>query len=1199
MKKLLITYLVIVAMFLSSLIAEDRISDDINNYAVSLGKQSLYGSLLYTILNESSIQGKKTDLKKLIDSYETDLPMKKFVRDFTFNQNERKLLTQDIKTIEQKLKINTKKFNNIEEVEDAFSSSFGVALDTVSVLTTSYGLYQNIDTFFDKNATSWQKKEAAAVGVNNIYGLVQSVFSVLSTLSKNGSGGYIKVLGNSTFSKTIGEFSQKASMRVLGVVTIGTQMESLIYQHFRDKNIEGIKDYIFSKHINEQNRNKEILQNLIELYEDRYYADSNITFADLLSKIENELILHFEYPNTTGKKSISLAEIFRNRAANSSYLENNFQKSSFAELNNMQKSHVLLDALAYFSALQDGEVQSYLSDKVANGNTVADVIFSAFDGSGIYKIYNVEDIKNRLFPYREEGISAYAYYKAIFSMLFESSIATDRLERQARIGKLIADNILKNTRVDSEPKIKIIFKVPQTVTINNYIISAHKGDDISIQINQSGNALAEYIKDAIASSSPIKLWFEDTKTHERDFVTVSLDTTQNIDGFYTFSFKAPSDSFMPLRFTYFDDEHRGDIGFELGNDVKFITDNSINSSNSNIVRNSVDFNSLDKSIIIEFDGGLIDNKYKARYLLRFKSNHELKYIRLNLDKDKECQDKQDEEDKSTNQTNLCNPDAIDILNGDWSVNDDILTIDFYDEGEHEVKLKEGKLEENMQLLGSDIVEIDKASELSLDKFAGKTVVFFSETGKYSYWTFGLNGILYIKNDKNEFTTANWSLKEKTDGKYIDITSEGKSILRIYNDSIMVGDLVDMHGYRGVFMGIKNNNQTDLDNNTYIYLKSENYQDGTVVKTQFTKEWTFSEDISNFDINVVSNSYANSIDSNSFTKNGNKLSVTLKPNTTNPTNKLVLKFTKDGNPVKVNGSETFWFLTKTNHAPRLADGQITQLVSATNEPTFLDIKTFDGDGDNVTLSIEDDAGGYVGFSKDNPNRIFASFNDGKVYHVIKIGLNDGKEKKIVKLNVLQFNKTSIDSFYSDVDKNAPDYLFDGIAFGTLKGVVWGQPDPNDPTKRVFRPKDDASMAEALAMIINAEKQAGLINLKSSNYYMDVFPKWAMDYYTFARESGAIDKRFDLASYYPTKEEIAKIIVKTLRLDNKLEGMDINATFSDSADFSDASMLHYAKIAKFFGLFMTDDSAKPKEKISRAKLATVILKVESMVIALTMN
>jgi len=370
----------------------------------------------------------------------------------------------------------------------------------------------------------------------------------------------------------------------------------------------------------------------------------------------------------------------------------------------------------------------------------------------------------------------------------------------------------------------------------------------------------------------------------------------------------------------------------------------------------------------------------------------------------------------------------------------------------------------------------------------------------------------------------------------------------------------------------------------LYLTKEFPEDYTVKKEPFTKQWKFDKSINSYNIEVLSNSYQNK-DLN-FVKSTNYLSVDLTPNKTSTKNELKIKLTDGyGNKVTIGESDILWSITKTNHAPRLADGQVTQLVSASDEPAVLDIETYDGDGDTVTLSIVDRAGGSVTI---NGNRITASFTDGEIEHTIKVALNDGKERVVKEFYVLQFDNSSIEDFYSDVSANAT-YPFDGIAFGTLKGVIWGQSDPDDPAKRIFRPTDDASMAEALAMIINAEKKAGLITLDSANYYMDVYPNWAMPYYTFAKDSEAIDEMKNLANYYPTREEVAKIVVKTLHLDDKVSSMDFNGTFSDESDFSSTQMLRYAEVANFFGLFMTDSKAKPKEHINRAELATVIEKI----------
>ncbi len=764
------------------------------------------------------------------------------------------------------------------------------------------------------------------------------------------------------------------------------------------------------------------------------------------------------------------------------------------------------------------------------------------------------------------------------------------LEEQKNIQKLqisnkhlnLSDRI--NINIDKQIKSKIFLILEPGSTIDSSgAIKTEVGNKVELIFSASGEGITDFVKEAFNKKQDVVLWYDDLITQERKAITFKVDDIGYTDGFYPLYFEAPSKEFRPINISYYNDEKDEDITYDLNVGINVEYSVNFENNNEDIEYDSVDFNTLEHSIMVEINGELIEDEYQAKYLVRFTKDGELSFIRFNLEKDKECQDK-DEESTSTNQINICNPVAIDIVKGGWSFDseNDILVMDFNNENEFEVELKDGKLEKNMQLLGEKILKIYKASELSLQDFSGRTITFFSETGKYNYWTFGPDGKLQVKNDTDESTIMNWSLKDGANGKYLDITNNGESVLKLYDNTFIVGDLLDMYGYRGMLMGTTDDPDSIRSN---IYLISENYKDYTIQIQEFTKEWTFDQDISNFDIEVVSNTYANSLNKDNFTKDGKTLKVNLFPDTPNPINKLLLKFTKDGNPVKVNGSETFWSLTKTNHAPRLADGQITQLVSATDEPAVLDIETYDGDGDSVTLSIKDNAGGTVRL---NGNQLTASFTDGKTEHTIKIGLNDGKERVIKEFHVLQFDSSSIKDFYSDVSINS-SYPFDGIAFGTLKGVIWGQSDPDSPLKRIFRPTDDASMAEVLAMIVNAEKKAGFITLESSNYYMDVYPNWAMPYYTFARDHSAISQIRDLASYYPIREEIAKIIVKTLGLEDQIGSIALENSFEDEEDFSSNSMLYYAKIARFFGLFMTETEAKPKEHINRAELAVVIEKI----------
>ncbi|CAA6826569.1 MAG: Unknown protein [uncultured Sulfurovum sp.] len=401
-------------------------------------------------------------------------------------------------------------------------------------------------------------------------------------------------------------------------------------------------------------------------------------------------------------------------------------------------------------------------------------------------------------------------------------------------------------------------------------------------------------------------------------------------------------------------------------------------------------------------------------------------------------------------------------------------------------------------------------------------------------------------------------------------------LRIYNRALSESEIQELYKLGG--------GTTPTTTIQTINLLNENYLDGTVIGNAFTKEWTFNKELTDLSINILENTYQNTITVDDFIKEGNTLKINLTPNTTNAINKLTLQFkNSNGEIVKVSGSDTFWSLTKINHAPRLADGQLTRLVG--DSSAYLEIETYDSDGDVVTLSVEDSAGGSVSL---NGNRLSASFSDGQVAHTIKIGLNDGKETVVKEFRVIDFSQNSIENYYVDVASSSE--YFDAIAFGTLKGVVEGQVNSDDETQRIFRPDDNVSLAEALKIVIKAEQKAGLIELKTAEYYRSTFPTWAMPYYTFAVDTGALKSEMgNLAYIYPSRESIAQLIVKTLDLEAKVYHLDSNVSFVDEVDFSDDVMLHYAKVAKAFGLFMTVTHANPQQSISRAELTQVIQRI----------
>jgi len=379
--------------------------------------------------------------------------------------------------------------------------------------------------------------------------------------------------------------------------------------------------------------------------------------------------------------------------------------------------------------------------------------------------------------------------------------------------------------------------------------------------------------------------------------------------------------------------------------------------------------------------------------------------------------------------------------------------------------------------------------------------------------------------------------------------------------------------------------------TTLSLLSETPQDYELIKTAFTKSWTFSEDISSFDVSVISNSYGNSISAGSFTKAGSTLSVDLIPEFALAENKLELSFSNAGKAVTINGSPTFWSVTNTNSAPQLVAGQVMQMTSTTSGVASLTIDTFDADGDTVYLSVYDADGGNVFF---NGNTLSASFSDTLAVHTIKIRLNDGIKTIIKSIDVLRFDAGSIRNFYSDVNPDATAYSFDAIAFATLKGVVGGQADPNNAQQRIFRPSDRVSMAEALAMVVNAGVKAGLIQLPEETSYLQTSPRWAMPYYTYAYQHNALDiDGHGLADFYPNREEIAKLIVKVLELDVMMVDFpNLDVSFTDSATFSDAAMVSYGNIAHFLGLFMTESAARAQDDVYRVELAQVIKEIFRM-------
>ncbi|MBN2782884.1 MAG: DUF1566 domain-containing protein [Campylobacterales bacterium] len=378
----------------------------------------------------------------------------------------------------------------------------------------------------------------------------------------------------------------------------------------------------------------------------------------------------------------------------------------------------------------------------------------------------------------------------------------------------------------------------------------------------------------------------------------------------------------------------------------------------------------------------------------------------------------------------------------------------------------------------------------------------------------------------------------------------------------------------------------------LSLESENFQDNSLAKESFTKSWKFSEDISAYSVEVVSNTYSNSLTSSDFTFSQDTLLVPLTPDTSVAENMLVVKLLdENGNTIMIDNSKTFWSKTLTNTPPTLDENQQYQIAGYEEGTLILPLLVYDADGDSVSISVKSSDGESASINSNN-ELVLVSTDNTKIIHKVVVTLSDGKSTTDKEINVLRFDETNIASFYSDA--NGMTKNFNYIAYATLKGAIWGSEDPSDSTKRVFRPSHNASMAETLKMVIISASIAKQIEMPNYESVLQVYPEWAGKYYTYAKENSAIDfSSDDLSSTYITREELARLIVKTLKLDERLAGFSLlSITFSDADSFSNSTLLEYAKIARVFGLFMTSDTANPQGEITRGELSKVISKIFMM-------
>jgi len=259
---------------------------------------------------------------------------------------------------------------------------------------------------------------------------------------------------------------------------------------------------------------------------------------------------------------------------------------------------------------------------------------------------------------------------------------------------------------------------------------------------------------------------------------------------------------------------------------------------------------------------------------------------------------------------------------------------------------------------------------------------------------------------------------------------------------------------------------DNQGSSAIMFIKETPKDYSYHTETFNKEWTFKIDnILNLNVIILNQNFltyknlkintANYEENSFFT-----VSIELTPNIEYPLNRIELQFKdQDNNIIKVNKSDIFWAVIRTNHLPTLNPSQKYQTACCSGCECMLRIDGEDLDNDPLSYRIIENGSDKIML---NENILRATYHDDTVLHTLNIAISDGKEEIKKTFYILNFKPESLIDFYSDVDETTKHYK--EIFFSTLKGIVIGDIDQDDSTKRVFKPYMSPTWAEVLKMVI---------------------------------------------------------------------------------------------------------------------------------------
>lgn len=1114
--------------------------------------------------------------------------------------------------------INYDKSNGYTLWKNRLGNTFGNAATSLSLCMEAYSFGEHLSKAIDAKSNTVRVENVALLGLNLINAYQTSI-----ELAENAARFFPKTPAESwwaknTFAKgftrlmTLTPKGQpSALLGGLSGVLVGAQIESAIYKHLRDKEINEIKDNVFFEYSDIRNSRVRIISQLIQMCIDKEIAGQSVTVTDITNILHWYNVLRPMHATAHVGQAYKLEDFFYKYMNNISHLSNNYNATSFDALSDTQKIMVALDALALMADIEDAEIRSYLNTTFANGAKAADVIFAAFEGGSMYEIYNTADLMNKMFPYNDTGVMALTYYDTIFKVLFNSGHATRKFTTLAEIGRYSA--MLKAAEDEQNRTNYLEIQLPdKDVATGVYATNsfyAAKGSKIRL-VPRNDPAWPDF---SVLQGAQIEI----AVVYYNEFRTVTLAGTYH-NGTVEFNF----DSTIANEALTSSQIELLAISAVLPTGRK-----SYSESNQQFTEIPTFGSTIDTSPSGTIGTIVIDEQFNGTSL------------NSNI--------------WSTSGYTVSEHDGYLDLQAAQTDNVGYATAKFPPMNRLRVEMRHIMHTEPNYWNVGDIYFFPSIGFGSSDSQKG-----FGVTWMKSYW-----GPDYC-NDSNYFnkiqignttgTSCNATFTDLTSSDYFDtwITSiinydltTGLISLDVDGDGVVDYNATQVEDRRGAIQSIRlspygwwtghyhkidyikiSGDYAPIPITTFL---SENLADGTYQVGTATKTWRFKSGANGITglkaVQVPSKTHAGlGISQTEITvgdvATNTEFSVNLPINPAHDSTDVKSSYWTlvDGNGTAVtitnSKNNDFWLKLRTNRAPQFSQLQLESLGGKIDQSVCLPLLTSDPDGDNLTYSVTTGGGSVIdGTCMGTTGKIYQnSFSTlGVLPITIRISDNTGAADSR-ELYAIITSDGAVKDFFNDL-KNASattDQLKDqyrAINYLALKGIVIGLKDPDDPNGRVFKANTFANQAEALSMLIKAASIRGLIALDA-----DIFPlknlskhdpatgtyynfSWATPYVFKSQQLGLISSA---AEFEPnkavTREWFASILAALLKLDPPIDLFTTPAaySFADATSFSTPYDYDKARAAAVFGLMGQLGSTSPfypRSSMVRADVAVVVSKL----------